>query len=271
MTTGYDLDASEPKVAAVLNDFRKRSEAAEGLSDAGLDIAYGLHPRHRLDVFSAGQGSPAVIFFHGGYWRWGSKDERRFLACEWNRQGVSWIGVNYRIVPANSLADAVSDARASVAWIADHAEGLGIDGSRLHVTGNSAGAHLAAMVAAADWGEGESRPEIASLLVISGLFDLVPLLQASANDWLQLTPESAEALSPCQHMPPPDLPILVCWGGDETEAFAFQSRNYADICRASGNEVELFVSPGADHFDMIGELGTPGTQTFERFMRLVAP
>ena len=269
MSGGYDLDASAPSVQARLAEYESRSAMAAGLPNAQLDVSYGPLPRQKLDIFSAGADAPAIVYFHGGYWRMGSKDSRRFPAPEWNRIGVSWAAVNYRLLPEHGIADAVSDARRAVVWLAENARGCGLDSRQLHLSGNSAGAHLAAMAAAESWNSGGPRPEAASLSVVSGLFDLSPLLSTPANEWLGLTPDLAAELSPSLALPAPDIPVLVAWGEAETEAFALQSRRFADQCRNHGNPVAESRSPGADHFDIIGEYGSPGTPLFEALSRLV--
>ena len=269
MNTGYDLDASAPATLALQESYTRRSNEASGLPNARLNISFGAHPRQRLDIFGAGPDAPALVFFHGGYWRMGSKDSRRFPASAWNRRGVAWVTVNYRLLPGNTLADAVADARAAVHWLAEHAASFGIDLDRLHLSGNSAGAHLAAMAAAADWNKGVRRPAIASLAVVSGLFELAPLIPTAANEWLRLTPDLADTLSPAHHLPSPDLPVLVAWGGAETEAFVCQSQSYADLCRNNGNAVTECCSPAADHFQIIGEYGAPGSPLFAELSRLV--
>lgn len=266
MTDGYDLDASAPDVVALQAAFQARSDKAANLPGARLDLAYGSHPRHWMDVFSAGSDAPTLVFFHGGFWKAGSKDARRFPAPVWLARDVSWVCVNYRLVPEFGLADCVDDARAAVAWIAENAEGLKLDPDRLHVTGNSAGAHLAAMVAAAD---AETSGLVKSLAVVSGLFDLAPLTRARTNEWLRLSESDARGLSPSNHLCPRELPVLVGFGGAETEAFKSQSRGFARACLDAGNPVEVFQSPGADHFQIIGEYGTPGTLLFEHLTRLV--
>ncbi len=267
MTDGYDLDPTAPVTMALQEDYERRSKSTAHLPIARLDLAYGPHPRQKLDVFSAGPGAPALIFFHGGYWRAGSKDARRFPALPWLERGVSWVAVNYRLLPDATLADAVADALAALSWLAANADDLDLDPEKLHVTGNSAGGHLAAMVAADGW---PGRPPIASLTAISGLFDLDPLMTAKANDWLRLSAETVRDLSPTHHLPPLDLPVLLGWGGAETPEFAGQSRAYAEACRKNGNPVEIFDSAGADHFRIIGEFGAPGTPLFDNLHRLIA-
>ena len=265
--SGYDLDGSAAPALALQAEYERRSAEAATLPDVRLDLAYGPHPRQRLDLFSATPGSPAIVFFHGGYWKAGSKESRRFPAGPWTALSVSWIAVNYRLAPDHDLSDCVADARLAVAWLAAEANNLDLDPNGLHLAGNSAGAHLAALAAAEGW---EGRPAgIRSLCAISGLFDLQPLLTAQANMWLGLTEETAGDLGPQNHLPPPVLPTLVGCGGAETAEFKAQSQAYAELLRRRGNPVEHFESPGADHFRIIGEFGTPGSPLFSRLRKLV--
>jgi arylformamidase len=173
--------------------------------------------------------------------------------------------VNYRLAPENRLEDAVADARAALVWLAQNAGDLGIGGA-LHVCGNSAGGHLAAMVAAAGW---PVRPDIRSATVVSGLFDLEPLRAAAANDWLGLDAHRARTLSPVAALPPRGFPVLVAVGGAETEAFKHQSRVYADLIEARGCPVTLLETPGEDHFEIIGGFGEPATELFSAMSDLV--
>ena len=271
MHTGYDLDSSKPATLDLQISYEERSIPCASMPNAQLDIAYGPHPKNRLDIFPAAPEAPALVFFHGGYWRAGSKESRRFPAVEWNARGVSWVAVGYRLLPEFSLHQAVGDACSSVEWLLANAEKHGICSTRIHLVGNSAGAHLAAMAAAgmkaADRTQGN---DIKSLTVISGLFELSPLIDAAANEWLRLTPRIARELSPARNPPPKELPLLVSWGGRETDEFKRQSIDFANICRASGNEVQTAVSTGADHFQIVGELGTPGTPLFNRLEGLVS-
>ncbi|MDE0110802.1 MAG: alpha/beta hydrolase [Albidovulum sp.] len=271
MQTGYDLDSSKPATVELQISYEERSIPCAGMPNAQLDIAYGPHPKNRLDIFPAAPEAPALVFFHGGYWRAGSKESRRFPAIEWNARGVSWVAVGYRLLPEFSLRQAVGDACFSVDWLLANAENHGICSARLHLVGNSAGAHLAAMAAARTNARNRRRGnEIKSLAVVSGLFDLSPLINAAANEWLRLTPRIARELSPSRNPPPKDVPVLVSWGGRETREFKQQSIDFANICRASGNAVQTAESANADHFQIIGEIGTPGTPVFDRLEGLVS-
>ena len=266
MNTDYDLDTNTQSFAHTQAEYDRRSEAAAALPGALLDLAYGDHPRQRLDVFSVGPDAPVLVFYRGGYWKAGSKEARRFPALAWHPRGVSWITVNCRLLPDATLSDMVEDARNSLLWIVANADRLGLNASQIHLVGNSAGGHLCAMTVAKDWID---RPKLRSLTGMSGLFDLAPLVHAAPNAWLKLTESSARALSPIHHLPAPDLPVLICCGGNETPAFKWQSLAYTDACRANGNAVKQFESPDKDHFEIIGDVGTPGTPLFSRLERLL--
>ena len=92
--------------------------------------------------------SPALLFFHGGGWIYGDLESHdatcRFLAEE---AQVRVVAVDYRLAPEAPFPAAVDDVMAAWHWIAEHAQGLGIDPARIAVGGDSAGGNLAAVVA----------------------------------------------------------------------------------------------------------------------------
>ncbi|MEX0283215.1 MAG: alpha/beta hydrolase [Paracoccaceae bacterium] len=266
MASGYDLPPETPGFAEAQAEMSALSAPAGELPGVVLDVPYGAHPRQRLDIFPAGPDAPVLIFYRGGYWRVGNKEDRRFPASEWLSRGVSWVVPNYRLAPDASLPDIVDDARAAFAWVIANGAAHGLDPTRLHLVGNSAGAHLSAMVAS-----GPDGDAVRSMTLISGLFDLEPLRTETANDWLRLDADTAHMMSPTHHLPSPDVPVTVCCGGAETDAFLTQSRDYADRLRANGNTVEHFESPDKNHMQIILECGEPGSPVFEAQERYVLP
>ena len=149
--------------------------------------------------------------------------------------------------------------RAAVVWVGGNIARYGGDPAHLHVSGSSAGGHLAAMVLAP---EGQREVALAggairSASLMSGLYDLEPVQKANCNAWLNLDPAGAAALSPLRHLPSPALPLVVAYAPNETEEFKRQSEVYAAACAACGCPVEILVPPGVNHYDLPLQLMDP--------------
>lgn len=117
-----------------------------------LDVAYGPHAAHRLDVFRS--TSPmrrgTLVFVHGGGFTSGHRGELTSgghgLVLAQLARGWDVVAVGYRLAPAHPFPAARDDVVRALRWLAPNADELGVDTSRLVVVGHSAGGALAAMV-----------------------------------------------------------------------------------------------------------------------------
>lgn len=97
---------------------------------------------------SDGAGLPAIVYYHGGGHVVGSLDTHDFTArnlCAGT--GAVIVSVDYRMGPEHKFPAAVTDGFDALAWVARNAPELGIDGDRIGVSGDSAGANVAAVAA----------------------------------------------------------------------------------------------------------------------------
>jgi acetyl esterase len=94
-----------------------------------------------------GERLPGMLFFHGGGLVAGTLDTHDPICrALGNSSGCRVLSVDYRLAPEHRFPAAIADGCAAVEWIAAHAEELYLDGARLGVSGDSAGATLAAVV-----------------------------------------------------------------------------------------------------------------------------
>lgn len=102
-----------------------------------------------MHVFRArGKKNPAIVYFFAGGWKFGSPLQF-YRECEWHqRKGYTAISVDYRIgyLHHSSAQDATNDGIASIRYIRQHADELGIDTTRIIVAGASAGATIAGKI-----------------------------------------------------------------------------------------------------------------------------
>lgn len=113
------------------------------------NIAYlGTGKRqHTLDLYRPRRAKgplPIVLYFHGGGFRFMSKDTHWVFGLVYARRGYLVVNVNYHLAPDRPFPAAVEDASSVWQWLAQNAERIGGDPSRIVVAGESAGANLAA-------------------------------------------------------------------------------------------------------------------------------
>jgi acetyl esterase/lipase len=100
-----------------------------------------------LDIFRPHTESRncAILVFHGGGWRFGSKEHTHARARVLAAQGFTAIAVQYRLLDVAAWPAQLEDAAAACTWVRDHADALDIDPAMLVVQGHSAGAQIALM------------------------------------------------------------------------------------------------------------------------------
>ncbi|HEY8359335.1 MAG TPA: alpha/beta hydrolase [Ramlibacter sp.] len=265
--------------APFLQAYAQRSEAA--LRDASFrrDLAYGERPANRLDLCLPAQRTqpgpvPLLVFIHGGYWQELSKASSLFAAPDCVAAGWAFAAIGYTLAPTATIADMVLECRQALRWLHANADRYGIDARRIVVAGSSAGAHLAAMASLRSWPGGADLPPglPAAAVLVSGVYDLSPLVGTSIAAPLDLAAESAAAVSPRLQPLAGFPPSAVCWGEVETAAFKRQSREFADAVAAAGAPPPVvFEVPARNHFDVILDLATPGTPLGDATRRMVAP
>jgi acetyl esterase len=145
---GPDLNANTKKIYLPL------LAPAAGVAQE-IDLAYGEHPRQKLDVYHAADGKAdktIVVYIPGGGFTGGDKrqDDNYFgnVGRFFARQGMVGVTANYRLAPEFRWPSAARDVQAAVRWIKANAARFGADPARVFIFGHSAGSRLTPRVSA---------------------------------------------------------------------------------------------------------------------------
>jgi len=111
----------------------------------GVKLSGDLYAPKGLDK------APLVIAVHGGGWQAGSRASYQYWGPFLAKHGYALQAISYRLSKpgAKTYPGAVYDVKAAIQFARANAAQLGIDPDRIGVMGDSAGAHLVALVALA--------------------------------------------------------------------------------------------------------------------------
>lgn len=219
----------------------------------------------QLDVYVpiGAERPPVVVWIHGGaFW----EGDRRGQPAFWGRPsahfraileaGLAVATVDYRLSGEAVWPAQLDDVTAAVRFVRLNADALGVDRDRVGVAGDSAGGHLAGMVAL-------TVPEVRAAALLYPVTDLRDFdhVAGLTPDEYRATPEGClmgclpdedpqrwHEASPINRVHAGAPPILLVHGEADVVVPARQSVRMAQALDAAGaRDVVLDLVPGADH------------------------
>ena len=223
------------------------------------DVAYGPHPRQRLDIYAPRKPGPhpVVVFVHGGSWQTGDKSgyawAGRALACE----GFVTVVPNYRLVPEVHYPEFVSDTASAIGWAHRSAARYEGDSTRLGVMGHSAGAYNAVQAAFAPEFLGREPVGIGAVISLSGPVDFLPLdTDSTIAAFGQVQEDDLPATQPVNRASAPPPTLAIHGTADETVK-PRHATALVDAVSAAGGTSELRLYEGVDHRGVVLGLSRP--------------
>ncbi|WP_150292763.1 alpha/beta hydrolase [Sphingobium estronivorans] len=242
-------------------------------------IAYGDGQRRMLDIYAprvrkAGAQLPIILFFYGGSWASGTRAGYSFVGRALAAQGFLVVIPDYRIGPENLYPDFVTDGADAVRWVIAHGQAYGGTPDRMVLSGHSAGAYIAAMLAMDRRWLGPARRAIKGFVGIAGPYDFVPFDVPASKAAFGQWPNPAET-QPVTWAGAGDPPSLLLVGGDDETVRARNSEALATRLQAAGVTVRIRRYPGIGHVGMVTAFArpfrsrAPVLEDSVRFMRAV--
>lgn len=257
----FDQRAWVPNALEVIDRYPRLAAATRARLKHEANVSYGPTADETLDIFPAGEaGAATQIFMHGGAWRNFTKDDYSFAAEAFVDHGVNAVIVNFANLPQVRLPEMVAQVHRAVAWAYKNVARWGGDRERVYVSGHSSGAHLAAMALVRGWAaEGLPDTAIKGAHLISGPYDLEPVLLSARSSYVKLTPAERDELSPQLHAARIACPVFIGYAQHDTDEFRRQSQAFAAALKRAGrlNGVQGFAD--INHFEIMEALGDPAS------------
>jgi acetyl esterase len=232
----------------------------------------------KLDAYLPGSPGPhpGVIVIHGGGFRFGERVSEAYLATALVDAGFAAFSIDYRLAPEFPFPAAVDDVLAAVAWVRAHAADYGVDPEEIGAIGESAGGHLAAMLAVLGRDSVDEGSSIAAAVAWSGPMDLHALVRDAGDvvsNGLRIRDDVVEPFlgcrgvscarlfreaSPVTFVDPSDAPMLLVNSVEEFIPIA-QAREMAAELRRAGVSVQVIEMPGDKHAGDYANDPVPGS------------
>lgn len=217
-----------------------------------VDIFHPPNPVHQ-------EKNPAIAFFHGGGWVFGSPQEFHGACKRYANKGFVTFSFQYRLSinpdgtypnPKITPIESVKDARSAIRWIRTNAESLKIDPDRIVVGGQSAGGQLAWSTALFD-----TINESTDDLGISPVPNALLLYSSCYNtmeawiDWiLSGRRDQIWSISPYHNLKENLPPAIAFHGRDDCTVLYYSVELFERRTHELGNQFELITLEERKHY-----------------------
>lgn len=233
----YEQRVWVPRAEHIIRRYGELSDAVRSRIGEPVTERYGPTPTETLDIY--GEGRKALVFVHGGAWKRQSKRENAFAAGMVVDAGAAYVALDFALLPTVTLPEMVGQVCRGVEWV--HAN----LSKEIVLCGHSSGGHLAACALT-------RLNFIRSGLVVSGIYDLLPVRLSARNDYVRIDERLEHEYSPIRHIDKIRCPVTVGWAEKEAAEFYRQSSEFAKKLGAPA-----VIGKGLNHFEIALTLADP--------------
>ena len=227
------------------------TEVYKTVGDVSLPLHIFFPEGHK-----SGQSLPAIIFFFGGGWRYGSPAQFEKHCTYLASRGMVAITAEYRVWGRHKTKAIASfqDAKSAMRYVRSNAKRLGIDPNRIAAGGGSAGGHLAGALGTigglddpADDLSVSAAPNALCLfnpaLILASIPDAFPLPDGLEERF----GVSPTAFSPYHNIGSNQPPAIIFHGDADTTIHHKSVELFTEKYKSLGNRCELVTYQGQGH------------------------
>jgi acetyl esterase/lipase len=225
------------------------------------DLAFGPGPRQRLDLYvpqDLTMPAPVLLFFYGGGWQGGRRSDYLAFGQAFASAGILAAVADYRLYPQVKFPAFVEDAAGAVAWLHAHVAEHGGDPQRIFVSGHSAGAYNAVMLASEPKflsAHGGTLDWVRGVIGMAGPYNFLPMSDPTYVDMFHGT-NNTDSM-PVYHVDGVRPPMLLITGSNDHTVLPSNTIDMAAKLTQFGSEVRQIHYRGVGHIGVILSL-VPG-------------
>ncbi|MES2905555.1 MAG: alpha/beta hydrolase [Pseudomonadota bacterium] len=216
---------------------------------------YGQLPRQRYDLYiphDVKTDAPLLVFFYGGGWSMGDKALYRFVGRAFASRDIIVAIPNYRVYPDVIFPTFMQDAAAAVSKIESEVRAKYGNRHKLFLSGHSAGAHIAALLALDKSylkAQNFDAPKITGVIGLSGPYDFLPLTE---DKYKKIFPENVRnASQPINFVSGKMPPMLLITGTSDTVVKPANTEHLVAKINASGGKAQIVLYEGVGHYGTV--------------------
>ena len=225
------------------------------------NLPYADKHWQKLDVYTPVSNQtnlkPVIVFFYGGSWDSGKKEQYLFAASAFTQLGYVVVIPDYVKFPQGKFPQFIHDGAASIAWVKKHISEHGGNPDQVFIVGHSAGAHLGALlVTDAEYlSKHDLKPtDVSAFAGLAGPYNFTP--KAPKIVRIFEPEENYPKMKIMNHIDGDEPPMLFAHGlKDSTVSVRNQQANIKVIQQIGGNYKEI-VYPEASHVSILLRLSS---------------
>jgi arylformamidase len=233
----YEQRAWVPHADQIIRRYSEASDAVRKRIGEPRTERYGSTAAEKLDIY--GTGKKAFVFVHGGAWKRQSSREQAFPAEPIIEAGAAYVALNFALLPTVTLPEMVAQVCRGIDWVYRNLS------REVVLCGHSSGGHLAACALT-------KQNFVKSALVVSGVYDLLPVRLSARNEYVRLDERLEHEYSPIRHVEKIRCPVTVSWAEKESAEFYRQSQEFAARLGAPA-----IIGKNLNHFEIIETMADP--------------